>query len=266
MDGWRVRSAAIGCAFASCAMVVGPGFIGTACAHAGIFGFDFFGDDDKSDIHHPRPGSEVSAQSARIAAAEPPSAKIGSVPETATAAEPAAMRSLASVPQVEVARAVGGGGAARVVATGRSANLPRVSTAPSARTVVIRRPTSTTGPASVLPVLPRSPDVVALAAPSDEQLEPESRPAPVGPRSPATPRGTDPLAPGETGAEPVPESFRVGYAEYLRSADTGDLFIAALPGIAGIAGFTVVGAYAGYRQARALQQALLAPVPTRILL
>jgi hypothetical protein len=31
-------------------------------------------------------------------------------------------------------------------------------------------------------------------------------------------------------------------------------------------GFTVVGAYAGYRQAKALQKALLAPVPTSILL
>jgi hypothetical protein len=39
-----------------------------------------------------------------------------------------------------------------------------------------------------------------------------------------------------------------------------------LPGVAGIAGFTVLGAYAGYRQAKALQAALLAPVPTRILL
>ena len=42
--------------------------------------------------------------------------------------------------------------------------------------------------------------------------------------------------------------------------------MAALPGVAGIAGFTLVGAYAGFRQAKALQRALLAPVPTRILL
>jgi hypothetical protein len=64
----------------------------------------------------------------------------------------------------------------------------------------------------------------------------------------------------------VPDSFRVGYPEYLRSADTGDLFVAALPGLVGITGFTLVGAYAGYRQAKALQRALLAPAPTRILL
>ena len=54
--------------------------------------------------------------------------------------------------------------------------------------------------------------------------------------------------------------------EYLRAATTSDLFAAALPGVAGIAGFTLLGAYAGYRQARAVQAALLPPVPTRILL
>ncbi|WNG95280.1 hypothetical protein [Mycobacterium sp. ITM-2016-00318] len=64
----------------------------------------------------------------------------------------------------------------------------------------------------------------------------------------------------------MPESYRAGYAEYLRSADTADMLVAALPGAAGIAGFTLVGAYAGYRQARTLQKALLAPAPTRILL
>ena len=64
----------------------------------------------------------------------------------------------------------------------------------------------------------------------------------------------------------IPDSFRVGYAEYLRAASTADLFVAALPGVAGIAGFTLLGAYAGYRQARAVQAALLAPVPTSILL
>jgi hypothetical protein len=42
--------------------------------------------------------------------------------------------------------------------------------------------------------------------------------------------------------------------------------VAAVPGVAGIAGFTLVGAYAGYRQAKALQRALLAPVPTSFLL
>src|SRR6478609_1046233 len=72
MDRWCIRSAAISCAFASCAMVVGPGFVGIAQSHA-ILGIgpdllDLFGnDDDKSDLHHPRPGSEEasSGQAAR---------------------------------------------------------------------------------------------------------------------------------------------------------------------------------------------------------
>lgn len=64
----------------------------------------------------------------------------------------------------------------------------------------------------------------------------------------------------------MPDSYRAGYAEYLRSASTGDLIVEALPGVAGIAGFTLIGAYAGYRQARAVQKALLAPAPTSILL
>ena len=64
----------------------------------------------------------------------------------------------------------------------------------------------------------------------------------------------------------LPNRFRVGYAEYLQTATTSDILAAALRGAAGLAGFTVVGAYAGYRQAKALQKALLAPVPTSILL
>ena len=76
------------------------------------------------------------------------------------------------------------------------------------------------------------------------------------------------FAPAESSPMPtkIPDSFRVGYPEYLRAATISDLFFAALPGVAGIAGFTVLGAYAGYRQARAVQAALLAPVPTSILL
>ena len=67
-------------------------------------------------------------------------------------------------------------------------------------------------------------------------------------------------------AKVIPDSFRAGYSEYLRSATTSDILVAALPGVAGIAGFSIVGAYAGYRRARAVQAALLPPVPTSILL
>ena len=38
------------------------------------------------------------------------------------------------------------------------------------------------------------------------------------------PRAKDPLAPSDSGAAQIPDSFRVGYAEYLRSATTSDLF------------------------------------------
>jgi hypothetical protein len=64
----------------------------------------------------------------------------------------------------------------------------------------------------------------------------------------------------------IPDSFRVGYSEYLRAATTSDILAAALPGAAGLAGFTILGAYAGYRQAKALKAALLAPVPTSVIL
>ena len=91
-----IRSAAFSCAFACGAMVVGPGVLGTAVAHA-ILGigpdldiFDLFGDDDqKSSLHHPRPGAEdVSGQAARTVGvttsdAGPPMSTFGSVPESA---------------------------------------------------------------------------------------------------------------------------------------------------------------------------------------
>ena len=96
MDRVFIRSAAISFAFASGAMVVGPGVVGIAESHA-ILGigpdidiFDLFGeDDDKSAMHHPRPGSEeFSAQAARTvgittADAGPPVSTFGSVPESA---------------------------------------------------------------------------------------------------------------------------------------------------------------------------------------
>lgn len=273
MDRLWFRSAAICCAFASCALAGGPGFAGSAVAHADLFGFDFFGDDDKSDLHHPRPGSEVSAQSTRaatgMAAAEAPTARIGSTPDDGGVSETAAVRSLASVPEAVVTVTGGGGGRPGKNTTGRPAHLPRLSSAPATRSVVVRRaPQSVSaGPAESAPALPRS-HVVALAAPPPEFAEPEVRPAPAGPPAPAStaPPVKDPLAPGGSGPARVPDSYRAGYPEYLRSADTTDLLVAALPGAAGIAGFTLVGAYAGYRQARTLQKALLAPVPTNILL
>jgi hypothetical protein len=235
-------------------MVAGPGLLGIATCQADFFGIDFFGDDDKSDMHHPRPGSEVSAQTTRAApgvtAAEAPTAKIGGAAENVDAPETTAMRSVAGNPEAAVTTEGlgGGGGVPRANTAGRPTKLPHVSAAPAARRVVIRRaPASIPGaPADAAPTLPQSP-VVALAAPQSEFPEPEGRPAPAVPPAPAStaPRAEDPLTAG--GGGQTPDSYRIGYAEYLRSADTSDLFIAALPGAAGIAGFTLVGTYAGYR-------------------
>ena len=258
-------------------MVLGPGLIGAAPAHAGLFGIDFFGDEDKSDMHHPRPGSEVSAQSTRsatgFAAAEAPTAKIGSAPENDIVPESSAMRSIASAPDsvvtAQTAVGGGGGGVPGVNTAGRATNLPRVSSAPVTRSVVIRRsPQAASSVPAYVPPSPELPSVMALAAPAPDSVEPEASQRPGGPLapSPAVRQPKSPLTPGNSGAVRNPDSYRVGYAEYLRSADTGDLFVAALPGVAGITGFTLVGAYAGYRQAKALQRALLAPAPTSFLL
>lgn len=275
------------CAFAACALIAGPGVAGTAVAHAGLFGigpdiFDLFGDDGKrsakSDMHHPRPdagtgaGAQASRSTARVAAAEAPSAKVGSTPENAD------MRQFAAAATDNGAarsgRRGGGDGVPRTNAAVRGGNLPAVSTAPVTRSIVIRGTPSgagrSTAPArELVPAEPvQTPAVAPLAALPPVQEVPENRPAPAGPPapSPQAPLAKDPGAPDNSGVGRIPDSYRVGYREYLRSATTADLFRAALPGVAGIAGFTVVGAYAGYRQAKAVQQALLAPVPTRIVL
>lgn len=285
MDRWWIHSTAISCAFASCAIVIGPGLLGTAVAHAGIFGIgpdidilDIFGghDNQKSDLHHPRPGSGITEPSARttasVASAEAPTSKVGSQPSSLAAAEPAEIRSATGVPDnIDIARSGGGGGGLpRTNSVGRASNLPPVSSAPVTRSIVIRGNSRAVAeaPVSVAPTWSQAPVSVPLAAPPPVSPEPEGQPAPAAPPapSPAAPPAKSPLAPSDSGVGRIPDSFRAGYAEYLRSADTSDLLFAAMPGVAGIAGFTLVGAYAGYRQARGLQKALLAPVPTSILL
>ena len=151
--------------------------------------------------------------------------------------------------------------------------MPAVSSVPVAEapTVALGTPVVDTVPAA--PARPASPipAAVPLSVPGLFPAAPPVR-SPVQEAFPVPPT-VEPglgrhLAPAESSPLPtkIPDSFRVGYAEYLRAASTADLFVAALPGVAGIAGFTLLGAYAGYRQARAVQAALLAPVPTSILL
>ncbi|OBB01696.1 hypothetical protein A5662_13135 [Mycobacteriaceae bacterium 1482268.1] len=281
---------AISCTFAACATIIGPGFAGAAVAHAGLLGidididiFDLFDDhnnNNKSNMHHPRPGSGVNAQSAArttagVAAAEAPKAKIGSQPENLTADESVGTRSLASVPEnVAIAQSGtstsgggGGGGLPLTTVTGRAGNLPRVSTAPSARRVVIRGAPRTAAPAAV-PVLPQAPGAVALAAHPPVTAEPEGLPTTDAPPTPSlsVPEAKSPVGVSDSGLVQTPYAFRSGYPEYLRTASTGELIAEALPGVAGIAGFTIMGAFVGYRQARAVQRALLAPAPTSMLL
>ena len=145
--------------------------------------------------------------------------------------------------------------------------------APITRNIVIRGAPSAASPAGtpiqefVPPALRQGTGGVPLAVPAPSPPVPEGRPAPAGPPAPApAPRTENPLAPNNSGGGRIPDSFRVGYAEYLRAATATDIFVAAMPGVAGIAGFTIIGAYAGYRQAKAVQAALLPAVPTRILL
>ncbi len=267
MDRWWIRNAAFSCAFASCAIVAGPGSVGAAVAHAGLFGIgpdlNLFGcDDNKSSLHHPRPGSSVSAQSSRstasVAAAEAPTAKVGSQPADLS-------RSLTGF------GSGGGGGPARTTNSAvRAAGLPPVSSAPVTRSVVTRGapPAPASSPVYAAPALPQATVALPLAAPPPVAPEPEGQPAPASPAAPSpwVPQLRNPFAHDDSGTAPISDAYRAGYAEYLKTASISDLVAAALPGVAGIAGFTLVGAYAGYRQARALQKALLAPAPTSILL
>ncbi len=189
------------------------------------------------------------------------------------------------------------GGPAKKSGGGSGAATHAVSTAPSTRSVVIRAkpavaqpesaPTPVVSTASMTetPAVALSAPPISLPGPAAEELPPAPPPAAapmpmtgpvlVPPRPDALPVPTTiesgpsrRMGPAQKLAPPmrIPDSFRAGYAEYLRKATTGDLIAAALPGVAGIAGFTLAGAYAGYRQAKAVQQALLAPVPTSILL
>ena len=286
MDRVWIRSAAIGCAFACGAMVCGLGVVGIAQSHA-ILGIGpdlldlFGGDDDKSDLHHPRPGSEAppSGQAARTvgvttADAGPPVSTFGSGPQAAGMVAAGGVPKSASLQSAspQIASRGGGGAVSRVSPVGRSSNLPSVPSAPITRNIVIRGTTSarsagTAAPRSVPRAIPQTSAAVPLAAPPPVAPQPEGRPAPEAPPAPSqAPQAKDPLAPSNSSAARIPDSYRVGYAEYLRSATTTDLVAAALPGVAGIAGFTLVGAYAGYRQANSLRRALLAPVPTSFLL
>ena len=225
MDRSRIRVAAVSCAIACGAMVAGPGVVGSAVASAdGLFGIDIdiFGHDDKKSDH------------------------VGVV---------------VGVGQPQFGGVSGAGprrGGAR-----RAPNLAPVPTAPSTRSIVIRAehpasvPAAPVAPAPVIvpPVVPPPPVVVPLApAPAPSPLAPA--PSPAAPPSPVIqqPRTNhQPALADSLSPQAIPESFRVGYADYLRAADVTYLLAVALPGVAGILAFTAAGGVVGYRQARAAQ-------------
>ena len=88
------------------------------------------------------------------------------------------------------------------------------------------------------------------------------------PATPSTPRVTVPNAQPTQPATPainaMPESFRFGYSDYLRTSSTTGLVFAVLPGLAGIVLLTAAGGAVGVRQARAART-MQGPQITRFL-
>ncbi len=160
----------------------------------------------------------------------------------------------------------GGGGGGGVPLNGnisRAPNLAPVPTAPSSRKIVIRSapPKAPAAPAPAAPVAPVAPapvvvppaPVVVPPAPVITAPAPSGAPpaAPIAPVIPA-PRSAPPAAQLLSGPA-APESFRLGYTDYLRTASTSDLLFAVLPGLGAMVLMTAAGGVVGFRQARAAQ-------------
>ena len=78
---------------------------------------------------------------------------------------------------------------------------------------------------------------------------------------PGVPESNSWEPPAGSGSEPPPAkvgdnnalsaSFRVGYTQYLRTADTSQVAAFAVPGVVGLLALTGAGGLVGYRQAKA---------------
>ncbi|MGV0742783.1 hypothetical protein [Mycolicibacterium sp. XJ870] len=176
---------------------------------------------------------------------------------------------LGQSPAAAVSGGGGGGGVPTNSNIGRAPNLAPVPTTPSNRGIVIRAeppagpaagPAAAAGPAvPQAPVL--APPVVVPPMPVVVPPLPVAPPggAPGAPGAPSTNPPTvnlpnsEPPRPDSLPPNAVPESFRIGYADYLRTASTTDLLFAALPGLAGMVLLTAAGGAVGFRQARAAQ-------------
>lgn len=248
MNGPLARSA-IGCAIACSALVVGPSLVGTAVAKADLLGIggggggvdvlgvDLLGGGGKAQK------SNGAGERARAVSTAPSTRSV-----VIRAKEAAAQPVAETVPAPAIVPAV--------YAPATMMGSPLVEAIPAAPAPA-GTPPPAAAPLAGLPPLPAAP---VISPPAPQAL-------PVIPSTSAPGPGR-PLAPADSHRPPtkIPDTFRVGYAEYLRTATNMDILAAALPGAAGIAGFTLIGAFAGYRQAKAIQKALVAPVPTSFLL
>ena len=222
------------------AMVVGPGIVGSAISSAdGLFGIDVL------DIFcHNRKKCDK-----RDSGLDLPQARSNQV------------AGINMVPQ-SVAGNGDGGEPRSSGSTARASNLPPVPTAPSARSVVIRAEPPASAPVGVAPEPVGVPPVIAVplvapvAPPEGLPSVPGTAPAapiPVISQPPAGQPGIQPLPTVVVNAPGVPEAFRVGYPDVLRTADLEALIIATVPGVSGMVALTAAGAMLGYRQARAAQ-------------
>ncbi|WP_454790146.1 hypothetical protein [Mycolicibacterium lutetiense] len=166
-------------------------------------------------------------------------------------------------PSAVVSGGGGGGGAAGAPTNGnlgRAPGLAPVPTAPSSRTIVIRSapPKLPAAPAPVIAAPPVAPaPVVVPPAPVISVPVPAAPPVGVPPAVPSAPTipapRSEPPAAQPLSVPAVPESFRLGYADYLRMASTSDLLFTVLPGVGGMLLMTAAGGAVGFRQARAAQ-------------
>ncbi|WKG06366.1 hypothetical protein [Mycolicibacterium sp. HK-90] len=204
--------------------------------------------------------AESSGPAARSASTEdaPQSAGVGTTGQAPSAAVTAGV---AEPPTAVVSGGGGGGGAAGAPSNGnigRAPNLAPVPTAPSSREIVIRSapPKAPTAPsAPVVPVAPAP--VVVPAVPVIPVPVPSAPPVGAPPAVPSAPvvpvPRSEPPAAQPLSVPAVPESFRLGYTDYLRTASTTDLLFAVLPGLGGMVLMTAAGGVVGFRQARAAQ-------------
>ncbi|OBC08995.1 hypothetical protein A5784_06355 [Mycobacterium sp. 852013-50091_SCH5140682] len=214
-------------------------------------------------------------------------AQSANTPSTLSAGADVAETSV-SVPEVQVSLPStggggggGGGGAAASGRIGRAPNLAAVPTAPSSRQIVIHaKPAEAlsapaqSAPQAQSPAL-ASPAAPVVAAPVPAVVPPPmvvlplpplpeiAAPAPsegagrhaAPPAAPSTSHVTAPSTQSPKHAAPtikaIPETFRIGYADYLRVSSTTDLVFAVLPGLAGMVLLTAAGGAVGFRQARA---------------